>query len=166
MPSSPCRSTPTPPRIWAARRPEGYRRRYDSEGGLNFLEFNYMLLQAYDFLHVFREYGCTLQAGGNDQWGNITAGADLVRRRRSAEVFGITFPLLATASGEKFGKTAGGAVWLDPARTSPRGGRGCDVGPWPTRSHGGRLDREVCPAGRGRAGRAERLRADRAVAQP
>ncbi len=93
---------------------EGYRRRYDSEGGLNFLEFNYQLLQAYDFLHVFREYGCVLQAGGNDQWGNILAGVDLVRRIEGQQVYAITYPLLTTSSGAKMGKTAEGAIWLDP----------------------------------------------------
>lgn len=98
---------------------EGYRRRYDSEGGLNFLEFNYMLLQAYDFLHLFRENGCVLQAGGNDQWGNILAGVDLVRRVEGQPVFAITYPLLTTSSGAKMGKTAAGAIWLDPERMSP-----------------------------------------------
>jgi tyrosyl-tRNA synthetase len=98
---------------------EGYRRRYDSEGGLNFLEFNYMLLQAYDFLHLYQKTGCTLQAGGNDQWGNILAGVDLVRRVEGQSVFAITYPLLTTSSGAKMGKTAAGAVWLDPERVSP-----------------------------------------------
>jgi tyrosyl-tRNA synthetase len=97
---------------------EGYRRRYDSEGGLNFLEFNYQLLQAYDFLHVFREYGCVLQAGGNDQWGNILAGVDLVRRVEGKQVYAVTYPLLTTNSGAKMGKTAEGAVWLDPELVS------------------------------------------------
>jgi tyrosyl-tRNA synthetase len=98
---------------------EGYRRRYDSEGGLNFLEFNYMLLQAYDFLHVFREYGCTLQAGGNDQWGNILAGVDLIRRIEGKQVYALTYPLLTTSSGAKMGKTAAGAIWLDPELLTP-----------------------------------------------
>jgi tyrosyl-tRNA synthetase len=98
---------------------EGYRRRYDSEGGLNFLEFNYMLLQAYDFLHVFRKYGCVLQAGGNDQWGNILAGVDLVRRVEGEQAYAITYPLLTTNSGAKMGKTAEGAVWLDPELLPP-----------------------------------------------
>jgi tyrosyl-tRNA synthetase len=92
---------------------EGYRRRYESEGGLNFLEFNYQLLQAYDFLHVYREYGCLLQAGGNDQWGNILAGVDLIRRVEGEQVYGVTYPLLTASSGAKMGKTASGAVWLD-----------------------------------------------------
>jgi tyrosyl-tRNA synthetase len=98
---------------------EGYRRRYASDGGLNFLEFNYMLLQAYDFLHVFREYGCVLQAGGNDQWGNILAGVDLIRRVDGAQAYAVTYPLLTTSSGAKMGKTAEGAVWLDPELLSP-----------------------------------------------
>ena len=98
---------------------EGYRRRYDSEGGLNFLEFNYMLLQAYDFLHLFREYGCTLQAGGNDQWGNILAGVDLVRRIAGKQAYALTYPLLTTSSGAKMGKTAAGAIWLDPELLAP-----------------------------------------------
>ncbi len=89
------------------------------ETGLSFLEFNYMLLQAYDFLVLRREYGCTLQLGGQDQWGNIVAGIDLVRRVDQCEVYGATFPLLLKGDGEKFGKTAAGAVWLDPSRTSP-----------------------------------------------
>jgi tyrosyl-tRNA synthetase len=98
---------------------EGYRRRYDSEGGLNFLEFNYMLLQAYDFLHVFREYNCTVQAGGNDQWGNILAGVDLIRRVEGKQVHALTYPLLTTSSGAKMGKTAAGAIWLDPELLAP-----------------------------------------------
>jgi tyrosyl-tRNA synthetase len=98
---------------------EGYRRRYESEGGLNFLEFNYMLLQSYDFLHVFREYNCVLQAGGNDQWGNIVAGVDLIRRIEGQQAYAITYPLLTTNSGVKMGKTAAGAVWLDPELLSP-----------------------------------------------
>ena len=98
---------------------EGYRRRYDSEGGLNFLEFNYMLLQAYDFLNLYRTRGCVLQAGGNDQWGNILAGVDLIRREEAAQAFALTYPLLTTSSGAKMGKTAEGAIWLDPELTSP-----------------------------------------------
>lgn len=98
---------------------EGYRRRYDSDGGLNFLEFNYMLLQAYDFLHVYREYDCVLQAGGNDQWGNILAGVDLIRRVEGAQAYAITYPLVTTSSGAKMGKTAEGAIWLDPELLSP-----------------------------------------------
>jgi len=90
---------------------EAYKQRL--EKGLSFLEFNYQLLQAYDFLVLYQRYGCRLQMGGDDQWGNIVAGVDLVRRVEGAEVFGLTFPLLATASGAKMGKTASGAVWLD-----------------------------------------------------
>ena len=98
---------------------EGYRQRLDRELGLSFLEFNYQLLQAYDYLCLFQEYGCRLQLGGDDQWGNILAGVDLVRRVEGERVHAVTFPLLTTASGAKMGKTAGGAVWLDAERTSP-----------------------------------------------
>jgi len=86
------------------------------ERGLSFLEFNYQLLQAYDFLELYRRHGCRLQLGGDDQWGNITAGIDLVRRVEGAEAHGLTFPLLTTASGAKMGKTAAGAVWIDSDR--------------------------------------------------
>ncbi len=89
------------------------------EKGLSFLEFNYQLLQAYDFLELFRRHGCVLQLGGDDQWGNIVAGIDLIRRLHGAPAYGLTFPLLATANGEKMGKTARGSVWLDGGRTSP-----------------------------------------------
>jgi tyrosyl-tRNA synthetase len=98
---------------------ESYRMRLDSEEGLNFIEFNYMLLQAYDFLELFKRWDCRLQMGGSDQWGNIVAGIDLVRKVRQQQAFGITFQLITTASGAKMGKTAAGAVWLDAARTSP-----------------------------------------------
>jgi tyrosyl-tRNA synthetase len=100
-------------------RAESYRMRLESEEGLSFVEFNYMLLQAYDFMHLFDTHGCRLQMGGSDQWGNIVAGIDLVRRTRQAEAYGITFPLITTSSGAKMGKTASGAVWLDAERTSP-----------------------------------------------
>jgi tyrosyl-tRNA synthetase len=96
---------------------ESYRARMET--GLSFIEFNYMLLQAYDFWHLFKHYDCRLQMGGNDQWGNILAGADLTRRLESETVHGLTFPLLTTSSGVKMGKTHKGAVWLDPALTSP-----------------------------------------------
>jgi len=96
---------------------ESYRMRLET--GLNFIEFNYMLLQAYDYLHLFREEGCTLQMGGNDQWGNILAGSDLIRRVEGGDAEALTFPLLTTAAGAKMGKTEKGAVWLDPQRTSP-----------------------------------------------
>ncbi len=96
---------------------ESYRARLET--GLNFIEFNYMLLQSYDFLHLNRAYACVLQIGGNDQWGNIVAGIDLIRRVAGGESFGLTLPLITTAAGSKMGKTESGAVWLDPARTSP-----------------------------------------------
>lgn len=89
------------------------------ETGLSFLEFNYQLLQAYDFLCLHRQHGCTLQMGGNDQWGNILAGVDLIRRIEGTEVYALTFPLLTTASGAKMGKSASGAVWLDAEQYSP-----------------------------------------------
>jgi tyrosyl-tRNA synthetase len=99
---------------------ESVRRRLeDREQGISYTEFSYMLVQAFDFQQLFDKHGCTIQAGGSDQWGNITAGIDLVRKSRGAEVYGLTHPLLSTASGEKFGKTAGNAVWLDAKRTSP-----------------------------------------------
>ncbi len=96
---------------------EAYRMRLET--GLNFIEFNYMLLQAYDYLTLFRRSGCTLQMGGNDQWGNILAGADLIRRVEGGEAEALTFPLLTTATGAKMGKTEKEAVWLDGKRTSP-----------------------------------------------
>ncbi|HEV8511233.1 MAG TPA: tyrosine--tRNA ligase [Gemmatimonadales bacterium] len=89
------------------------------EAGLSFTEFSYMLLQAYDFLHLFRERQCTLQVGGSDQWGNITAGVDLIRRIENAEAHGLVAPLVTMASGKKFGKTETGAIYLDPKLTSP-----------------------------------------------
>ena len=89
------------------------------ETGLSFIEFNYSLLQAYDFLHLYRTENCLLQMGGSDQWGNIVAGIDLIRRVEKGTVYGITFPLISSSSGDKMGKTAQGAVWLDPQLTSP-----------------------------------------------
>jgi len=89
------------------------------ESGLSFTEFSYMLLQAYDFLHLFRERQCTLQVGGSDQWGNITAGCELIRRVANAEVHALVAPLVTMASGQKFGKTETGAIYLDPQLTSP-----------------------------------------------
>jgi tyrosyl-tRNA synthetase len=89
------------------------------DGGISFTEFSYMLLQAYDFLHLADAAGVRLQVGGSDQWGNITAGIDLIRRVRSTEAFGLTWPLVTKADGTKFGKSESGNVWLDPARTSP-----------------------------------------------
>jgi tyrosyl-tRNA synthetase len=96
---------------------EAYKQRL--ERGLSFIEFNYQLLQAYDYLTLHRDYGCALQMGGDDQWGNILAGVDLIRRVEGASVHALTFPLLTTASGAKMGKTAGGAVWLDPELLEP-----------------------------------------------
>jgi len=96
---------------------ESYKARLET--GLNFIEFNYMLLQAYDFWHLFKEYDCRLQMGGNDQWGNILAGADLIRRLEGEVAHALTFPLLTTAGGTKMGKTHKGAVWLNPDLTSP-----------------------------------------------
>lgn len=98
---------------------ESYRMRLESEEGLSFIEFNYMLLQAYDFMKLAQSHACLLQMGGSDQWGNIVAGIDLVRKVHRKTAFGITFPLITTSSGAKMGKTASGAVWLDGARTSP-----------------------------------------------
>ena len=89
------------------------------DSGVSYTEFSYMLLQAYDYQQLHDKYGCTLQVGGSDQWGNITAGIELIRRTRNAEAHALTFPLLTTASGAKFGKTEAGAVWLDAERTSP-----------------------------------------------
>ncbi|MCL4423986.1 MAG: tyrosine--tRNA ligase [Firmicutes bacterium] len=89
------------------------------ERGLSFIEFNYMLLQSYDFLTLYRRYGCKLQMGGDDQWSNILAGADLIRRLEQGEAYGLTFPLLVTSTGKKMGKTEAGAVWLDPELTTP-----------------------------------------------
>lgn len=89
------------------------------ERGLSFIEFNYMLLQSYDFLVLNRKYGCVLQMGGDDQWSNILAGADLIRRLEGKEAYGVTWPLLTTAGGKKMGKTEAGSVWLDAERTSP-----------------------------------------------
>lgn len=97
---------------------ESYRVRIESDEGLSFIEFNYMLLQAYDFMKLSKDHDCRLQMGGSDQWGNIVAGIDLVRRTQSKTVFGITFPLITTSSGIKMGKTHKGAVWLDPLKTS------------------------------------------------
>lgn len=95
---------------------ESYKLRLET--GLSFIEFNYQLLQSFDFLELYRRYGCRLQIGGDDQWGNIVAGADLIRRLEGAEVFGVTFPLVTTSDGKKMGKTEKGAIFLDPAVTS------------------------------------------------
>jgi len=98
---------------------ESCKIRLDSEDGLSFIEFNYMVLQAYDFLELSRSQRCRLQMGGSDQWGNIVAGVELIRRMQQQTAFGVTFPLITTSSGEKMGKTAKGAIWLDPERTPP-----------------------------------------------
>lgn len=99
---------------------ESVKRRLDArEQGLTFTEFSYQLLQAYDFAHLYATYGCVLQGGGSDQWGNITAGTELTRKLHGGEVYGLVWPLLLTADGQKFGKSAGNAVWLDPDMTSP-----------------------------------------------
>jgi len=98
---------------------ESVNRRLESEEGISYTEFSYLLLQARDFVELFDRYGCTLQMGGSDQWGNITAGIDLIRKLRARKAHGLVWPLLMTASGSKFGKTETGTVWLDPARTSP-----------------------------------------------
>ncbi|WP_054031905.1 tyrosine--tRNA ligase [Desulfatitalea tepidiphila] len=97
---------------------ESCRARLESEEGLSFIEFNYMVLQAYDFYKLCEQHQCRLQMGGSDQWGNIVAGIDLIRRTLGEQAFGITFKLITTSSGAKMGKTAAGAVWLDPERTS------------------------------------------------
>lgn len=96
---------------------EGYKQRW--ERGLNFIELNYQILQAYDFLELYRRHGCVLQMGGDDQWSNLLAGVDLIRREESVTVQAMTYPLLATAAGVKMGKTVGGAVWLSPERFKP-----------------------------------------------
>jgi len=91
----------------------------EREHGISYTEFSYMLLQAYDFLHLYKHHGCAIQMGGSDQWGNILAGKELIRRMLGQRGEGITFPLLTTSTGKKFGKTEEGAVWLDGGRTSP-----------------------------------------------
>ena len=98
---------------------ECYKARMATENGLSFLEFTYMLMQSYDFLELFHRYGCRLEMGGNDQWSNMLGGADLVRKKDNEKAFACTFQLLLTHDGRKMGKTEAGALWLDPARTSP-----------------------------------------------
>ncbi len=98
---------------------ESVRSRLEREDGISFTEFSYMLLQAYDYLHLHDRLGCRLQAGGSDQWGNITAGVQLIRKLRGARVHGLAYPLITLPSGQKFGKTGTGTVWLAAARTSP-----------------------------------------------
>ncbi len=98
---------------------ESVRNRIESEHGISYTEFSYMLLQAHDYWWLHTHHGCELQVGGSDQWGNITAGIDLVRRKEAATVHGLTVPLMTRSDGAKFGKSQSGSVWLDPARTSP-----------------------------------------------
>ncbi len=98
---------------------ESVKSRLSSEAGLSYTEFSYMLLQAYDFVHLHREHGCELQIGGSDQWGNVTAGIDLGRRMLGAQLYGMTCPLLTKTDGSKMGKTESGAIWLSAKRTSP-----------------------------------------------
>jgi tyrosyl-tRNA synthetase len=98
---------------------DSVRMRLEREQPLTFLEFNYMIMQGYDFVELFKRYGCALQMGGSDQWGNIVQGVELGRRMNEAQLFGLTSPLITTSSGAKMGKTATGAVWLNPNRLSP-----------------------------------------------
>jgi tyrosyl-tRNA synthetase len=98
---------------------ESVKRRTESEEGISYTEFSYSLLQAYDYLVLHDQFGCTLQMGGSDQWGNIIAGMDLIRRVRGGKAHGLVLPLVTTASGTKFGKTEAGTIWLDPALTKP-----------------------------------------------
>jgi tyrosyl-tRNA synthetase len=98
---------------------DSVRTRLEREEGLSFTEFTYMLMQSYDFLHLYDTQGCVLQTGGSDQWGNITAGAELIRRMRGGQAYGLVYPLITKADGTKFGKTESGAVWLSAERTSP-----------------------------------------------
>ena len=98
---------------------DSVRSRMEGDSGISYTEFSYMLLQAFDFYHLCESMHCELQVGGSDQWGNITAGTDLIRRKLGAPAYGLTFPLITKSDGTKFGKTEGGAVWLDPEKTSP-----------------------------------------------
>lgn len=98
---------------------ESVKRRIEAEDGISYTEFTYMMLQAYDYLELHNRYNCTLQLGGSDQWGNIVAGADLIRRIRGGRAHGLVFPLVTNSAGTKFGKTEEGTIWLDPKRTSP-----------------------------------------------
>lgn len=105
-------------RVGAMLDKESVKARLEGEFGMSFCEFSYQLLQAYDFLHLRDTYGCRIQIGGSDQWGNITAGTELIRRLRSEEAYGLTFPILCDSSGKKFGKSAGNSIYLDERRTS------------------------------------------------
>ncbi|HEV8073365.1 MAG TPA: tyrosine--tRNA ligase [Opitutaceae bacterium] len=104
---------------WMMAKESVRARMEDRESGISYTEFSYMLLQAFDFFHLRKEFNCELQIGGSDQWGNITAGSDLCRKKLGAHVFGLTATLMTKADGTKYGKTAGGAIWLDPQKTSP-----------------------------------------------
>ena len=98
---------------------DSVKSRLGGDAGMSYTEFSYMLLQAYDFVYLAKEHGCELQAGGSDQWGNITAGIDLGRRMHGQQLYGMTWPLLTKSDGTKMGKTESGAIWLDAERTSP-----------------------------------------------
>ena len=98
---------------------ESVQKRLSSDEGISFTEFSYQILQSYDFLKLFEEHGCTLQIGGSDQWGNISAGITLIRKETGAQAYGLTLPLIKSSSGEKFGKSEGQNIWLDPEKTSP-----------------------------------------------
>ena len=98
---------------------DSVKSRLEREDGISYTEFSYMLLQAYDFLHLYDTFDCKLQSGGSDQWGNITAGVELIRRTRGSRAYGLVYPLVTGADGAKLGKTAKGTIWLDPERTSP-----------------------------------------------
>src|SRR6266513_6159099 len=98
---------------------ESVKRRFEEGDGISFTEFSYMLLQSYDFVVLYDRFGCTLQMGGSDQWGNIVAGTELIRKMRAAKGYGLVFPLVTTSAGIKFGKTEAGSIWLDPNLTSP-----------------------------------------------
>ena len=99
---------------------DSVKKRFSGEGdGMSFTEFSYQLVQGYDFMHLYEKYGCKIQLGGSDQWGNITTGTELIRRKLGAEAYAITCPLITKADGTKFGKTESGNVWLDPRYTSP-----------------------------------------------
>ena len=99
---------------------ESVKQRLDREQNLSFLEFNYVLLQSYDFLKLYSDYGCNIQFGGSDQWGNIVSGIDLIKKKKNTDkVFRLTDPLITTANGEKMGKTVSGAVWLTKEKLSP-----------------------------------------------
>ena len=97
---------------------DSVKSRLNSDAGMSFTEFTYQMFQAYDFLHLYRNFGCTVQLGGSDQWGNIVSGVDLIHRATGKEAHGVTVPLLTTSTGEKFGKSEGNAVWLDASKTS------------------------------------------------